>query len=352
MKESNRQSNYDLLRIFATIAVIIIHANFRFFGNRYQNPDLSLEYCVESLLNIITRFSVPVFVMLSGGFNLNNEKNADAKFFYQKVTWKIGVPFLFISFILLIYEVAYVLVNGLGTKAMVLRALGLLSGNYALWYIYMLAGLYLMTPLIIKLKKALTSKEYISLSVVLMVWGTVSQALSDYLIPYTLGTVVAFLGYYLMGDLLINHYNRKHSSFLYSVVALVMFGISWLVRYKGFIFYTSSTTKNFFSPTIIIASMCVLLVFKSIKTSINVSYLSRLTFYIYLFHALILNVFYEQVIAQYAGQINELLATLIMTAFTFVVAFLAAAAFDAVWRKQDGLKKKWYSLRVWNWFDS
>ena len=75
IQERYRYNNYDLLRIISTIAVILIHSNFHYFCDRYSTPLLSVNYTVESFVNIITRFSVPVFVMLSGGFNLSNEKN-------------------------------------------------------------------------------------------------------------------------------------------------------------------------------------------------------------------------------------------------------------------------------------
>lgn len=85
-KKINRQSNFDLLRIISTFAVVLIHVN----ANVADSNNISLvgfNFC--SLINIITRFSVPCFVMLSGAFILNNEKNADYKHFYAKSFYKI-----------------------------------------------------------------------------------------------------------------------------------------------------------------------------------------------------------------------------------------------------------------------
>ena len=62
----NHENNYDLLRI----VVILIHVNWYRFGERYNTPDSSLLWTIEALVNIMTRFSVPVFVMLSGAYNL------------------------------------------------------------------------------------------------------------------------------------------------------------------------------------------------------------------------------------------------------------------------------------------
>ena len=73
-KKINRQSNFDLLRIISTFAVVLIHVN----ATVANSNNISLVgFNICSLINIITRFSVPCFVMLSGAFILNNEKNAD-----------------------------------------------------------------------------------------------------------------------------------------------------------------------------------------------------------------------------------------------------------------------------------
>lgn len=67
---SNRLNNYDALRIISTVAVILIHVNWQFFWTKAATPSMSVNYIVESSINIIARFSVPAFVMISGAFNL------------------------------------------------------------------------------------------------------------------------------------------------------------------------------------------------------------------------------------------------------------------------------------------
>lgn len=63
----SRENNFDLLRVISTIAVILIHVNYMFFQYHWMNPSMGdFIYVVESFLNIVTRFSVPCFVLLSG----------------------------------------------------------------------------------------------------------------------------------------------------------------------------------------------------------------------------------------------------------------------------------------------
>ena len=87
-----RYNSYDLLRIFSAISVIIIHVNAHFFGSRAGAPSSSLYYVAESLLNIVTRFSVPAFIMISGAFILGNPANRDYIYFYKKSSYKIFLP--------------------------------------------------------------------------------------------------------------------------------------------------------------------------------------------------------------------------------------------------------------------
>lgn len=79
-----RQNSLDLLRIMATIAVIFIHVNCHYFQNNYDNPICSGIYVLESFINIIMRFSVPAFVMISGAFNLHNKKILMQEIFIKK----------------------------------------------------------------------------------------------------------------------------------------------------------------------------------------------------------------------------------------------------------------------------
>ena len=80
---SNRLNNYDALRIISTVAVIFIHVNWQFFWTKAATPSMSVNYIVESSINIIARFSVPAFVMISGAFNLKNKRNGEFANFFR-----------------------------------------------------------------------------------------------------------------------------------------------------------------------------------------------------------------------------------------------------------------------------
>lgn len=128
-----RQYNYDLLRIISTIAVIFIHANWLYFKSFYENPESSITWILLALINIITRFSVPAFVMLSGAFILSNDKNADALGFYKKSLKKIFLPTAMVIVFLVIVQV---IVNIVEYNGVIHDLKGVFKGSfYNLWYI-------------------------------------------------------------------------------------------------------------------------------------------------------------------------------------------------------------------------
>ena len=183
---SKRENNFDFLRILATIAVIMIHVNYIFFQFRWETPDLgSLYYVAESLINIITRFSVPAFVLLSGAFVLQNPKNKDFKYFYKKTGYKILLPFLGVVILgLYISEMNVVIAH----KSLIGPIKGALAGSFFnLWYMYMLLGLYICVPVIIRIKEVLTVHQYKMVAIGMMLLAITSQATSHYKVAYSGG---------------------------------------------------------------------------------------------------------------------------------------------------------------------
>lgn len=107
-----RERNYDLLRIISTIAVVMIHVSAIWFGNAIAGiserglsvTDARSTYWI-CLYNSLPRFAVPCFVMLSGAFILEDEKNIEYKRFYAKSFAKIGIPTIIFSAVYFFYAI-------------------------------------------------------------------------------------------------------------------------------------------------------------------------------------------------------------------------------------------------------
>ena len=105
-----RESNYDLLRLICTVAVILIHvANYFLKASfRTYSKDIGFLFTGSLLATVVfdtlPRFAVQCFVMLSGAFNLDDKRNADYKYFYHKAFKKIGITGMVFSVAYTVYE--------------------------------------------------------------------------------------------------------------------------------------------------------------------------------------------------------------------------------------------------------
>ena len=169
-RNNARHSGLDLLRVISAIAVVLLHVNFYFFQNRVSNPSLGKYYIVESFINIVTRISVPCFVMMSGAFSIHNTNNKNAGQFYRKVVYKIGVPFIIVLVILFTANEGAQLWRGTGRWGIPIRSI-LTGGFYNLWFMYMLFGLYLLCPFIIIIKEHISAKCYKTMAIIMMLWA-------------------------------------------------------------------------------------------------------------------------------------------------------------------------------------
>ena len=126
-----------------------------------------MTWIIGNLINFITRFSVPYFVMFSGAFVLRTEKTSDYKAFYRKSFLKIVVPFLMIWVLWAIIYAAKALLAG----EFVSFFESIFRGIYCnLWFMPMLIGLYIVAPLIAKMKRFSLKDRQIANSVGVIFW--------------------------------------------------------------------------------------------------------------------------------------------------------------------------------------
>lgn len=164
-KVKNRECNYEILRIVCAFAVIFIHMSGIYVNEIISCSTLNVMYTkhiwVISLYNIIPRFAVPCFMMLTGAFCLCNEKNANFLYFYRKSFVNIGIPTIIFSIAYLFYKEKEMIIKvvrfdeEVGVILLPIKDLLYGSPYYHMWYLYTLMGVYLLIPVIIYMKKKL-----------------------------------------------------------------------------------------------------------------------------------------------------------------------------------------------------
>ena len=87
----NRVIYADILRVIATLAVMIIHVS----ATNYRDlSPHSYEWNMISMYDSLVRWCVPMFVMLSGMFFLNPKKPLSIKKLYTKYIYRIALALL------------------------------------------------------------------------------------------------------------------------------------------------------------------------------------------------------------------------------------------------------------------
>lgn len=143
----------DVARVCAMVGTIVIHIA---CINWYDVPIKPYPFLVYNLYDCIFRYCVPVFLMISGYLFLNPERSFSAKRLFSKNIKRLLTAFFFWSFL-------YALItSGFATQRIVTKEIAekfvhnLFYGHYHMWYLYVMLGMYLITP---ALRAVAASKE-------------------------------------------------------------------------------------------------------------------------------------------------------------------------------------------------
>jgi len=280
----------DLLRFMAAIAVIAIHVlgPFRYLYGEVPDSD----WLAAMGINSVTRWAVPVFMMISGALLLSTQRAFNCEHYLSKRLSKVAIPFVGWS---LIYAfVAGFVADGwsITTTMQVLQNAPNDPTWYHLWFFYDFIPLYFVIPFLIPVLKKLSS-ELIQLVVVicalmfLMKWLRVESFLLENLVLYT--------GYLILGWYLFNRDNKQHlKGWLVAGIGMLMINFfgSWDMaiqtgQYNSF--FMGYKTLN----TMIIAGM-LFVVAQTYAHKITgrlrdfISVISKYSLGIYLLHPLLL----------------------------------------------------------------
>lgn len=140
VNEANRTVYFDYARVFATLAVMIVHISAQNFASVDVN---GMTWQLFNFFDSIVRWGMPVFVMISGALFL--ERDIPLKKIFFKYILRMAVSFV-------VWSALYALFTG-GTTGT--KLLAFVQGHYHMWFILMISGLYLCIPFL----KAIVENE-------------------------------------------------------------------------------------------------------------------------------------------------------------------------------------------------
>ena len=133
----NRIIQFDVLRVVAAFAVVLLHIS----AQRIYECYPSSEWDTRNLYNALTRWCVPVFVMISGALFLDSTKEINIKTLYKKNIIRLVLVFIF-------WTIIYGAYAGIKEHDAAKLIGKIIRGPYHFWFLRMLVGMYICVPLL------------------------------------------------------------------------------------------------------------------------------------------------------------------------------------------------------------
>lgn len=275
----------DLMRVLALLLVIFQHC---WSILDMDIPAQTFTYHGYSALI----YGVPLFVMISGFFQLSGAPLPVGTFLKKRLT-RLLLPFFLWMTLVYILSVAMHKYDDIHTVGDAFRQYipYVLTNrvNEAFWYVYMLLGLYLVTPV---LQRALAAPDRKRLLEYCLILWLVMVLLGDFLPQFTFFQMFPvagrFLGYYLAGFYLGNYLtDRKKGLRIGALGLLVSYALNVGLKFNGHSYAILEVEE--------VVSMFIL--FKSFRLTESpvsrvITRISRYSYTIYLTHFVLIRFFY------------------------------------------------------------
>jgi len=339
MEKQTRIAAFDVMRVVAIAAVVMTHVAFLVISSA---PNPSAAFWCANLLDSLSRVGVPLFLMISGALMLNEERDVSPQK-SVRAAWSLFLLTLVWSVLYALwYELAMPLLQGEGFSLRAF-AVAVVDGHYHFWYLYMLIGLYLITPLL----RLFVKRENARLIWWLLALGTVvtlcvpllnffgntfvggEDLVQKYMDKYEFGFLTEYLLYYLAGWYLTHvAWNVKYRPWLYAAGAVGLMLTVGLTAWFSTpdnrlydLFYANGSVNVFFFSVAVFVFVFTRCKDKTVAASSPLARLSALSFGVYIVHIVVLAV---------VSRVGALLpGVLLPMLFNFVVTL--AVSYAAVW---------------------
>lgn len=295
---NNRIIYLDLLRILATFAVVVVHVD----GNIIDSTNImSTNYAIICTYSFLAHFCCPIFVMLSGVIFLNPNKNISFKDMYFKYIFRISRAFVFWSPLYAFYT-SFTYTKEINTVFIKTFIINFLNGHYHMWFLWMLIGLYIITPILRVITKTggrSTLKYFI---ILFLIFGiSIPFLLNDLKISplqnfqslvndIDVTFVVGWVGYYIIGYYIFTYDVSKRIELISYALGVIAIIISLIFFHSGF--SAEYNILTYFSPNVTAMCLAIFILFCKKISKIHFSNkieniifsISSCSFGIYLIH--------------------------------------------------------------------
>lgn len=343
-----RQYNLDYLRVFASIAIILLHVTAQ---NMPYVELAGTEWNIYNICNSASRWGVPVFVMMSGALFLPRE--IPTKTLYKKYISRMAISYI-------VWSAFYSTVDAIGNLVFVegyhktfVEIMGnFISGAVHLWFLPMIIGLYMCIPLIKQLtKNDSLIKYFLMLAFIFCFIKTQIELVTNNLLSgniqiifenvntvfrnINMNLVVGFVAYFILGFYLNKtEISKKFRTIIYilGVVGLVLTIFLNLFASK----ITDESSGAFYSTSSINVLLMSVAIFVWFKYNVKgTEYLNKIILKLskYSFGAFLVHIFILQVLKAVgfsSDTFHPILSVSATLIFTTVVSYLISLILNKI----------------------
>ncbi|MDP0501294.1 MAG: acyltransferase [Verrucomicrobiota bacterium JB022] len=236
---ARRYWDLDFLRIAGALGVILVHVCSRFQVD-YTAANAE-EFWLLNALNALVRTAPALFVMVSGALLLRPRKQ-ELPDFYRRRLHRVGIPLAFWTVLYLGLRWVAGQVKESNPLVFALHEVGVGEPFWHLYFLYILAGLYLVTPFLQRFIAAAGQRWALYLGCLCL-----GLASLDIVLQWALGAEIQmtalnrfapYLGFYVLGYVLYRHQDlKRHQGLAWALAAggwaLTAFGNGWMEAETG-----------------------------------------------------------------------------------------------------------------------
>lgn len=291
----------DILRILSIFSVIVIHSATSIY-TKFNSVSIDW-WIIGDFYASSSRWAVPIMVMIGGTLLL--DKDYTIKTFFKKRFNRVLIPFLFWG---IIYTIWIYWNKIIASKPLPWFAIikSFITGPvyYHLWFVYMIFGIYLVTPI---LRVYVKNADLDNIKYFLIIWfisnGIIAYTdkIANIKISVETYFFTGYVGYFLLGYYLNKiRLNKKQIGYIYIIgligLMITVIGTTMLSIDKG---NYVRTFNRYLGPSMIMVSIGIFVFIKNIKWDILLNNerlnkiiidASAVSFGVYLIHALILDI--------------------------------------------------------------
>lgn len=326
----HRDFSLDVLRVVATIMVIILHvagAGFETLGPNWR---------AVNVYDSLTRPCVPLFFMLSGALIIPAGSDNMEKIIGRAS--KIGIPLVVWSFAAILWFY-FTSPNWLRAHWVTLDGWQVLRGPVMthLWFLYTLLGLYLFLPVMQSFYRCGSRPTHALYLAAAFIGGSVNPLIAELTGGRYVGIDLAYFpvyaAYMFSGALLYKAVLNVRRGLIFALVAMLCgIGTALLTRWAAII--NGSPVETFYaysSPLVVAGSVTAFIAIRSIGASISsesfravISKIAPLSFGTYILHPVVLYYVFAAGLTYDTGGawIGVPLVSVIITSITMLLVYL------------------------------